>query len=176
MSNFFWKLTNPSLWLPCSRQIYLVWFIDNKKRRGLVGGGCREWGGEEDTQDPFLVPVTIQIQNWKDPWCLVNSKLRSAKHLELKIAQLGVCWETPSFQESLEPHVTEDTSSWVWKTLRTSPQLLSAVLRSLLCGVCVYFTSTYILCTLYSRVGRFCTKKKMQSLVVCCFSRGTAIC
>ena len=104
MSNFFWKLSNPSLWLPCSRQIYLVWFIDNKKRRGLGGGG-------EDTQDPFLVPVTIQIQNRKDPWCLVNSKLRSAKHRELKIAQLGVCWEAPSFQESLEPHVTEDTSS-----------------------------------------------------------------
>ena len=30
---------------------------------------------------------------------------------QLKIAQLGVCWEAPSFQESLEPHVTEDTSS-----------------------------------------------------------------
>ena len=59
------------------------------------------------------MPVTIQIQNRKDPWCLVNSKLRSAKHPELKIAQLGVCWEAPSFQESLEPHVTEDTSSGV---------------------------------------------------------------
>ena len=32
---------------------------------------------------------------------------------QLKIAQLGVCWEAPSFQESLEPHVTEDTSSEV---------------------------------------------------------------
>ena len=39
---------------------------------------------------------------------------------------------------------------------KTTPELLSAVLRSLLCGVCVYFT-TSILCTLYSRVGRFCT-------------------
>ena len=68
----------------------MVWFIDNKKRRGgLVEGGGK--GGGEDTQDPFLVPVT--------------------KHPELKIAQLGVCWEAPSFQESLEPHVTEDTSS-----------------------------------------------------------------
>ena len=74
----------------------------------MEGGGK---GGGEDTKDPFLVPVTIQIQNRKDPWCLVNSKLRSAKHRELKIAQLGVCWEAPSFQESLEPHVTEDTSS-----------------------------------------------------------------
>ena len=38
---------------------------------------------------------------------------------------------------------------------KTTPELLSAVLRSLLCGcVCVlYFTS--ILCTLYSRVGQF---------------------
>ena len=32
---------------------------------------------------------------------------------QLKIAQLGVCWEAPSFQESLEPHLTEDTSSGV---------------------------------------------------------------
>ena len=37
---------------------------------------------------------------------------------------------------------------------KTTPELLSAVLRSLLCGcVCVHFTS--ILCTLYSRVGQF---------------------
>ena len=52
---------------------------------------------------------------------------------------------------------------------------LSAVLRSLLCGVCVYFT-TSILCTLYSRVGRFCTFLNfMQSHVVCCSPRGTTI-
>ena len=38
---------------------------------------------------------------------------------------------------------------------KTTPELLSAVMRSLLCGgVCVlYFNS--ILCTLYSRVGQF---------------------
>ena len=59
---------------------------------------------------------------------------------------------------------------------KTTPELLSAVLRSLLCGVCVYFTSTSILCTLYSRVGRFCTFFNfMESHVVCCCPMGTNI-
>ena len=41
---------------------------------------------------------------------------------QLKIAQLGVCWEAPSFQESLEPHVTEDTSSGTANAAGKSPE------------------------------------------------------
>ena len=44
---------------------------------------------------------------------------------QLKIAQLGVCWEAPSFQESLEPHVTEDTSSVPWFNVYTLYTLYS---------------------------------------------------
>ena len=62
---------------------------------------------------------------------------------------------------------------------KTTSEILSAVLRSLLCGVCVYLTC--ILCTLYSvhcTVGWVIFAlflNFMQSHVVCCSPRGTTI-
>ena len=62
---------------------------------------------------------------------------------------------------------------------KTTSEILSAVLRSLLCGVCVYLTC--LLSTLYSvhcTVGwvnfALCLNF-MQSHVVCCSPRGTTI-
>ena len=59
---------------------------------------------------------------------------------QLKIAQLGVCWEAPSFQESLEPHVTEDTSS----VLQVHADLLYTRI-----------VSSIHRCVLYSRVSQY---------------------
>ena len=60
---------------------------------------------------------------------------------------------------------------------KTTPELLSAVLRSLLCGVCVYFTSTIVYLVYIVQQGESILHflNFMQSHVVCCSSRGTTI-